>query len=342
MNCLVSVIIPAYNCEKYIERCLQSIVNQTYSNIEIIIVNDGSTDSTEKKIFTFLGNDSRIKYFFQENQGAAVARNVGVSIATGKYLLFVDSDDYADTRLIEKSIIYAEKEKLDVVCFAHNKVTNCEIIEYGFGWDCQSVYGSEFVLCKIMSHEVRGYIGDKLFLLEKWKELELRFEPNMYCEDWFPITKYFSGSERVGFINEPLYNYVQHEFSSIHTHGVKVIKDYNYAVDCILKLCVAKRLDNEYILLFKSLSLLSILHELYYVSQEMGVSLYKLARSEGLPSFCIKYSEIFISKKITWSMKIRIVLWKLHMYVAIKNLSIEMNKTQGGGDSVEDKNEHVW
>ena len=97
----VSVIIPVYNVEKYIERCLESVIHQTLKEIEIIIINDGSSDSTSKKIEKFLG-DNRVIYIKTENKGQSAARNKGLQIAKGEYVGFVDSDDYIDLDFYEK------------------------------------------------------------------------------------------------------------------------------------------------------------------------------------------------------------------------------------------------
>ncbi|CDB35850.1 glycosyltransferase group 2 family protein [Phascolarctobacterium sp. CAG:266] len=116
-NLKISVIIPVYNVEKYLKRCLDSVINQAYKNLEIILVDDGSTDNTLKILQEFALKNSRIKIFCQENQGAAVARNLGLSIATGKYVIFLDSDDYFEKDLVEKSVERAEKFNADIVVF---------------------------------------------------------------------------------------------------------------------------------------------------------------------------------------------------------------------------------
>ena len=89
----VSIIIPAYNCEKYIFECLESVINQTYSNLEIIIIDDGSTDNTSEICQRFEKIDNRIIYTWQENSGVSKARNKGIDLAKGKYIVFIDADD---------------------------------------------------------------------------------------------------------------------------------------------------------------------------------------------------------------------------------------------------------
>lgn len=115
-NPLVSVIVPVYNVEKYIEECLDSIINQTYQQIEIIIVEDGSTDESPKRIQKYL-TDDRIIFIEQKNKGLSGARNTGMIRATGKYVLFVDSDDYIDITLLSDLVPKMEENQLDLIRF---------------------------------------------------------------------------------------------------------------------------------------------------------------------------------------------------------------------------------
>ena len=108
----ISVIIPVYNCEKFIEKCLQSLVNQTLTDIEIILVNDGSTDNSQKIIEKF--SDTRIKLINKKNGGQSSARNVGLDVANGEYIGFIDSDDWVDSDFFEKLYNTAKKYNADI------------------------------------------------------------------------------------------------------------------------------------------------------------------------------------------------------------------------------------
>ena len=101
MRPLVSIIVPVYNVEKYLDRCLTSIVNQTYNNLEIIIIDDGSTDSSSTKCDEWANKDSRVKVIHQENQGIACTRNTGIKNISGKYFIAIDSDDHIYLNAIE-------------------------------------------------------------------------------------------------------------------------------------------------------------------------------------------------------------------------------------------------
>lgn len=114
-NILVSIVVPIYNLENYLFRCIESLIHQTYNNIEIILINDGSTDNSISIINKYSERDSRIIVIDKENQGVSVARNVGIEKSSGKYIMFVDGDDWIDSDMIEKLVIKAEKYKADYV-----------------------------------------------------------------------------------------------------------------------------------------------------------------------------------------------------------------------------------
>jgi len=117
----ISVIVPVYNVEKYVKKCLESISNQTYKNIEIIIVNDGATDNSEKICREFVGNEDRAKLYTKENGGLSSARNHGMKFVTGNYVLFIDSDDYISEEMIEELYNNIKAESADVsVCGVYN------------------------------------------------------------------------------------------------------------------------------------------------------------------------------------------------------------------------------
>lgn len=113
-NPKISIIVPVYNVEKYLSKCLNSLINQTLAELEILCVNDGSTDNSAKILADFAKMDSRIKVFFQENSGQSAARNLAIERATGEYLGFVDSDDWVDLDYFEKLYNTAKKYDCDI------------------------------------------------------------------------------------------------------------------------------------------------------------------------------------------------------------------------------------
>lgn len=123
----VSVIIPIYNVEKYLNRCLDSIINQTYTDIEIILINDGSTDNSGKICDEYKKQDRRIKVLHQKNSGVSYARLNGFNISQGEYVTFVDPDDYLDLLAIEKMVVALEKENVDMVVCQAQEIYESEI-----------------------------------------------------------------------------------------------------------------------------------------------------------------------------------------------------------------------
>ena len=109
----ISIIVPIYNAEKYLKRCIDSLINQTKKELELILINDGSSDNSEKIIKSY--KDDRIKYFSNKNQGIGKTRNFGITKANGKYIMFCDSDDYYELNTCEEFYKKAEQEKLDLV-----------------------------------------------------------------------------------------------------------------------------------------------------------------------------------------------------------------------------------
>lgn len=119
MDSKVSIIIPIYNVEKYIQRCINSAMNQTYENVEIILVNDGSPDQSPKICDQYSLRDKRIRVIHKENGGLSDARNFGLDVCTGEYIMFVDGDDYIESTLVEKAVEEIEKNQSDIVVWGY-------------------------------------------------------------------------------------------------------------------------------------------------------------------------------------------------------------------------------
>ena len=114
-NVLISVIVPIYNSEKYLEQCIESIINQKYSNLEIILVNDGSVDGSLKICEKYAKKDNRIKVIDKKNEGVSVARNVGMEVSSGQWISFIDSDDWIDPDMFEKMLAKSKDDDFDVI-----------------------------------------------------------------------------------------------------------------------------------------------------------------------------------------------------------------------------------
>ena len=177
----VSVIIPVYNVEKYIERCLESVIHQTLKEIEIIIINDGSSDSTSKKIEKFLG-DNRVIYIKTENKGQSAARNKGLQIAKGEYVGFVDSDDYIDLDFYEK--LYKRIKETNADIAAASIVRHHGTFEkWRVNYDLNKTTTDKNEMFKLVKYPNQSYVWNKIYKKEFLDSINFEFMEGVFYED---------------------------------------------------------------------------------------------------------------------------------------------------------------
>lgn len=204
-NILVSVIIPVYNVEKYLKEAIESVINQTFKNIEIICVNDASPDNCAQILADYAAKDSRIKIITHNtNRGLSCARNSGLDIAKGEYIYFLDSDDYYDTTLIEKTLKLFSDE-IDIVTFNLKKLY--EIDER----NCDRNYSSEQHGIHKVDNKIYEIIKEEscrnIFKNSIIKKYNIRFAENLIFEDTSFIFKYLAVSRNIFIDTEILYYY---------------------------------------------------------------------------------------------------------------------------------------
>lgn len=201
----VSVIIPVYNVEKYIRRCLDSIISQTYRNLEIIINNDGSTDSSYEICKEYAGKDGRIKLYSQNNKGLSEARNSVLKHVSGDYFLFVDSDDWLVNEAIEKLVGLKEKYNADCVAGGVEKVTRDSTRRSKLKIDITLFCGREFSYKMLRPFGYFCYAWGRLF--DKKVLDYIHFPENYIFEDVFTMPMVIYNLEKVVRTSEPLYCY---------------------------------------------------------------------------------------------------------------------------------------
>lgn len=215
---LISIIVPVYNVSKYLEKCLTSLINQKYQQIEIILVNDGSTDNSLEICEKYKSQDSRIILVNQKNKGLSAARNRGLDIAKGQYIGFVDSDDWIEEDMYYELHRMLIKEKCDLVECAVNYANGDQLKIYEKG-DNYILSGRDAVRKQLLSdtYEVipRIAVWSKLFSASFWEKR--RFPEGYVHEDYFLTCQALYESERVGVVNIGLYNHLISNLNSI-TH----------------------------------------------------------------------------------------------------------------------------
>lgn len=214
-----SFIVPVYNTSKYLNKCLDSIINQTYKDYEIIIVNDGSTDNSLDIIKKYKEKNKNIKVINQDNQGNSIAKNIGVDKSNGKYILFVDSDDYIETHLLEE--IDKKIENVQVIKYqAQVEYEDGRVIKVHNEENINTMSG--FLAFKEISKHYYvdtpwGYAFDSQF----YKDNKFRFEKNKYHEDYGLIPYIIYKANSVKSINYVGYHYIQRYGS--------IMNDNNYS-----------------------------------------------------------------------------------------------------------------
>lgn len=228
MNALVTIVVPVYNVEKYLDRCLLSLVNQSYKNIEILLIDDGSLDSSGKKCDEWSKKDTRIKVIHKENSGLGFARNTGIDNAKGDYLCFCDSDDSLHEDAIQKCIDTFIEYDADVVNFGFNYINSEMIIskirkpKNYFIYDGKNIL--DIFLPQLMGFDSNEDLGfcmsscASMYSLELIKKVNWRFvsEREIISEDFYSLLHLYKHVNRVVTIPYAFYSYYYNDNSLTH------------------------------------------------------------------------------------------------------------------------------
>lgn len=255
MNPKVSIIVPVYNVEKYLDRCMESLLNQTLKDIEIILVDDGSPDNCPRMCDEYAKKDSRVKVVHKANAGLGYARNSGLEVATGEYVAFVDSDDYVELDMYEKLYQYAIVNSLDTVYCCYSKVRDTEIIEERHLVDDNLIFETldyktpllEGMLCNLPGKNRDFKFGTQVWLGIYSREI---IETNgiLFCSERDFISEdivfhidYLPHTRKIGYIKDCLYFYCFNPESL-----TKKYKEGRFERDVILVNEMNRRLSLKY------------------------------------------------------------------------------------------------
>lgn len=227
----ISVIITAYNAEKYIKECIISVISQTFVDYEVIVINDGSTDYTEQIIHDFLSNDKRIFYHYQENQGVAAARNLGLKKAQGKYIVFVDSDDIVDTDYLKILYDNLVMYNADISICGNKRFTDFIELE-SFQENTETILiemNSTEALSNLIDDDwLKNYSWDKLIKKELFNGIS--FPENRKNEDTPVIYQIISKAQKIIYTTKELY------FYRINNNSLTGKADLRFEYDFLLAL----------------------------------------------------------------------------------------------------------
>lgn len=240
MSIRISVIIPAYNVEGYLEKCLDSVLAQDFKDYEVILIDDGSTDNTPKIADTYAKKDNRIQVIHKKNEGVSIARNTGIDLAKGEYILFFDGDDFCESYCLRELYETAMDKKVDSVIYGYFRYENQAIKETCYPIFNKEFYSGEEILEKlairyigISQKSINAWLGnhENALYVENpalWrmmvstriiKENKVRFNPNLKVgEDTIFTTEYLSYAKTCYVLQKCYYYLVTRETSTIYTY----------------------------------------------------------------------------------------------------------------------------
>lgn len=247
MQPLLSIIVPIYNVEQYLDRCIQSILNQTYQNLEIILVDDGATDCSGAIADSYAAKDKRIKVFHKENGGLSDARNYGLEHVTGDYILFIDSDDFIVNIMCERLITVASSNNADIVScnyYIYRGDDDISIHTMSVQDDKRTFTGMDMLRYYLLKTEPfdLNVVWNKIFKLDLFNGVEpVRFPKGRVQEDNFTIFRLFLNANSIVTVNEPLYYYVQRAGSIMANFTrrfmIDTIESHMYMSDYLMNHC---------------------------------------------------------------------------------------------------------
>lgn len=262
---MISIIIPVYNSEKYLDKCIDGILTQSFSDFELLLVDDGSTDRSGNLCDEYAAKDKRIRVIHKENGGPSAARNTGSLASSGEYITFVDSDDYIDDDYLE--ILYNSliSNAADISTILITEIEEDEVpVKHTGDYDTIVLNGHEAILNLLYQKDLDTYTYGMLF--KRQIILDNPFPVGRYHEDDFTTFKYFEDAEKI-VVNKCIkYYYVQHASSIMHSGSSKIIRDEidaaNYLVEYfkdkdadLLKAAKSKKFSNYCQIVLKDVSI---------------------------------------------------------------------------------------
>lgn len=250
---MISIIIPIYNSELYLRKCLDSIISQTYKDLEIILVDNNSTDSSIEICKEYAEKDRRIRLMQETKKGAAAARNLGIKVAKGNYITFVDSDDYLRKDAYEILVDTIQNNECDIVCFSFHIVDE---LGKKLGWYEPRLHryisrkccytGKEAAGIYLTSRDIEGFGWNKFFSRKFIEENNILYDENKTAyEDMAVFFEAILKADKIVFCDEKLYYYRQNHDSLTHKEYANKNNDYISSNKTIVLLAKANGLDKE-------------------------------------------------------------------------------------------------
>lgn len=319
IDSLISVVVPIYNQEAYLYRCVDSLINQTYKKLEIILVDDGSTDTSGVICENYAKKDPRIVVIHTQNRGLSCARNSGIEAAHGEYIGFVDSDDWVEVDMYEKLLKACIRNNTQVAIGGRYDVDKRGLRTKGYCPIVNEVKSMEDTMRAILEGEIcDSAVWDKLYKKNLFEDI--RFPSGKYYEDIAVTYQILLKCSQVSFVNEIFYNYVH------HGSGITASKNIKYAIDyCehakILKDTVSKQIPQLYEeCFFIRIHALSFFLR-RYEDQEKSIKLKYLKKAASYRKELLDCRKIWLKNKMfTFKQKLLYLILSLNLYRFVKSI----------------------
>lgn len=317
---MISIIIPVYNVENYIKQCLVSIFNQTYRNFELIIVNDGSTDNSEKIINEFCKQYENIIYVYQDNQGVASARNNALKYITGNFVAFIDPDDYIEENYLEYLYNNINENKSEVAICGYREIYDDDIEGkeniINFEKFKKDIFVESEIINLLLQLELNGFLWNKLFRITDNFYSSMCFPKNKLFEDYFPVFKCLSNCKKISIIKKPLYNYRKRGSSYLNSkeNEVKRMDDFVTITNQILDFTKSKKYYNRLDLVNFKISCFSTTLDAYFkINKNKGIKNYNDFRFNKYNLLEPSLKELYFAKSVPTKTRLLVLLYKIKM-----------------------------
>lgn len=317
MNFLISIIIPVYNSGRYLDKTLQSLINQTYDNLQIIVINDGSTDNSEDIIKKYIKNDKRIDYYKIENHGVSYARNYGLNVARGEFIMFVDSDDIIDHNmcfvLLENMIKY--EADMSVCSFKIiNNQTPINDYDNNLKYNIKQITDLKYAC---LFNLYKGFLWNKMYKKCVIEKYDLKLDENIHmCEDLLFNFNYLDYSAKVVYTDAILYGYlISNDNSSkkINEKWFSILKTYS---ELIIRF-------DDYETETQNLIVLNLLYTLF--EARVRCDILKMSYNDICNHYIIDiskvskyYKNVMVAKNIGFKEKVKLVIFFKVYWIAKK------------------------
>lgn len=311
--CKISVIVPIYNVDKYLSKCIQSISNQSYNNLEIILVNDGSTDNSLSIAQYYANKDKRIIIYSQQNKGLSEARNSGLKISTGDYISFIDGDDWIEDKMLETMLTSAIQNNSDFVCchlqydnIYNQKTTNKKII-----FEYEILENNEILKDTLLVRNIKTSVVIKLYNKIFLTHNNIYFYPGIINEDsYFSIIVAFY-AQKVSFTNYIFYHAIERNDSISREFKDRNITDLLFALNKQKLFLESKNVYHLYSSYFQAGYIKAIAYTILQAAQRLKYKSYcKLFYKYIKTSHFLSYNKKSNRKLLSFNHKCVLILSK--------------------------------